>query len=34
LLSLNRAEIVEQVNRAMQRLARRVPERRIQVYNP
>jgi 5-methylthioadenosine/S-adenosylhomocysteine deaminase len=34
LLTLNRAEIVEQVNQAMQRLARRVPERRIQVYNP
>jgi 5-methylthioadenosine/S-adenosylhomocysteine deaminase len=34
LLTLNKAEIIEQVNRAMQRLARRVPERRIQVYNP
>jgi 5-methylthioadenosine/S-adenosylhomocysteine deaminase len=34
LLTLDKAEIVEQVNRAMQRLARRVPGRRIQVYNP
>ncbi len=34
LLTLNRGEIIEQVNQAMQRLARRVPERRIQVYNP
>jgi 5-methylthioadenosine/S-adenosylhomocysteine deaminase len=34
LLTLNKAEIIEQVNRAMQRLARRVPGRRIQVYNP
>jgi 5-methylthioadenosine/S-adenosylhomocysteine deaminase len=34
LLTLDRAEIVEQVNRAMARLARRVPNKRIQVYNP
>ncbi len=34
LLTLNKAEIVEQVNRAMQRLAHRVPGQRIQVYNP
>lgn len=34
LLTLNKAEIVEQVNQAMERLARRVPDKRIQVYNP
>jgi 5-methylthioadenosine/S-adenosylhomocysteine deaminase len=34
LLTLNKAEIIEQVNRSMQRLARRVPSQRIQVYNP
>lgn len=34
LLTLNKAEILEQVNQAMQRLARRVPDSRIQVYNP
>jgi len=34
LLSLNREEIIEQVNRAMARLAQRVPSQRIQVYNP
>jgi 5-methylthioadenosine/S-adenosylhomocysteine deaminase len=34
LLTLNKAEIVEQVNQSMQRLARRVPGKRIQVYNP
>ncbi|MFQ5610713.1 MAG: amidohydrolase [Anaerolineae bacterium] len=34
LLTLDKAEIIEQVRRAMDRLARRVPERRIQVYNP
>jgi 5-methylthioadenosine/S-adenosylhomocysteine deaminase len=34
LLTLNKAEIVEQVNHSMQRLARRVPSKRIQVYNP
>jgi 5-methylthioadenosine/S-adenosylhomocysteine deaminase len=34
LLTLNKAEIVEQVNQSMQRLARRVPGRQIQVYNP
>ena len=34
LLTLNRKEIVEQVNQSMQRLARRVPGQRIQVYNP
>jgi 5-methylthioadenosine/S-adenosylhomocysteine deaminase len=34
LLTLNKTEITEQVNRSMQRLARRVPSQRIQVYNP
>ena len=34
LLTLNKAEIVEQVNRSMERLARRIPGQRIQVYDP
>jgi 5-methylthioadenosine/S-adenosylhomocysteine deaminase len=34
LLSLNKAEIIKQVKQSMQRLARRVPSQRIQVYNP
>jgi len=34
LLTLNKAEIVGEVSRAMQRLARRAPSKRIQVYNP
>jgi 5-methylthioadenosine/S-adenosylhomocysteine deaminase len=34
LLTLDKAEIVEQVNQAMERLAQRVPDQRIQVYNP
>ncbi len=34
LLTLDKAEIIAQVKRAMQRLAHRVPGRRIQVYNP
>jgi 5-methylthioadenosine/S-adenosylhomocysteine deaminase len=34
LLTLNKAEIIKQVNQSMQRLARRVPSQRIQVYNP
>jgi 5-methylthioadenosine/S-adenosylhomocysteine deaminase len=34
LLTLNKAEIIEQVGQSMQRLARRVPSQRIQVYNP
>jgi 5-methylthioadenosine/S-adenosylhomocysteine deaminase len=34
LLTLNKTEIIQQVNRAMQRLAQRVPSKRIQVYNP
>ncbi|HAJ35853.1 MAG TPA: hydrolase [Chloroflexi bacterium] len=34
LRTLDKAEIIAQVNRSMARLAQRVPERRIQVYNP
>lgn len=34
LRTLDKAEIIAQVNRNMARLAQRVPERRIQVYNP
>jgi 5-methylthioadenosine/S-adenosylhomocysteine deaminase len=34
LLTLNEGEIVEQVKASMERLARRVPNQRIQVYNP
>jgi 5-methylthioadenosine/S-adenosylhomocysteine deaminase len=34
LLTLDKAEIVAQVRKGMARLAQRVPERRIQVYNP
>jgi 5-methylthioadenosine/S-adenosylhomocysteine deaminase len=34
LRTLDKAEIIAQVNRSMVRLAQRVPERRIQVYNP
>jgi 5-methylthioadenosine/S-adenosylhomocysteine deaminase len=34
LLTLDKAEIIRQVNRGMARLAQRVPGQRIQVYNP
>ncbi len=34
LLTLDKAEIIGQVNQNMARLAQRVPEKRIQVYNP
>lgn len=34
LLTLNKEEIVRQVNKSMARLAQRVPGRRIQVYQP
>jgi 5-methylthioadenosine/S-adenosylhomocysteine deaminase len=34
LLTLDKSEIIEQVNGSMQRLAQRVPGKRIQVYNP
>jgi 5-methylthioadenosine/S-adenosylhomocysteine deaminase len=34
LLTLDKGEIIQQVNQAMERLAQRVPDQRIQVYNP
>jgi 5-methylthioadenosine/S-adenosylhomocysteine deaminase len=34
LLTLDKAEIVKQVNKSMARLAQRVPEQRIQIYHP
>jgi 5-methylthioadenosine/S-adenosylhomocysteine deaminase len=34
LLTLDKAEIIRQVNQSMARLAQRVPGQRIQVYNP
>jgi 5-methylthioadenosine/S-adenosylhomocysteine deaminase len=34
LLTLDKAEILRQVQRSMERLAQRVPGRRIQLYNP
>jgi 5-methylthioadenosine/S-adenosylhomocysteine deaminase len=34
LLTLNKELIVEQVKQSMQRLTRRIPSKRIQVYNP
>jgi 5-methylthioadenosine/S-adenosylhomocysteine deaminase len=34
LLTLDKAQIIKEVNRSMARLAQRVPENRIQVYNP
>jgi 5-methylthioadenosine/S-adenosylhomocysteine deaminase len=34
LLTLDKAEIIAQVGQSMQRLTQRVPEKRIQVYNP
>ncbi|MCP4416955.1 MAG: amidohydrolase [Chloroflexi bacterium] len=34
LLTLNKAEIISQVNKNMSRLAQRIPGKRIQVYNP
>lgn len=34
LLTLNKAHIIEQVGRSMERLTRRVPDRRIQAYDP
>jgi 5-methylthioadenosine/S-adenosylhomocysteine deaminase len=34
LLTLDKAEIIRQVNQSMSRLAQRVPAKRIQVYNP
>lgn len=34
ILTLDKAEIIRQVNRSMERLAQRVPDKRIQIYNP
>lgn len=34
ILTLDKAQIIKEVNRNMERLAQRVPTRRIQVYNP
>ena len=34
LLTINKAEVVEQVNRSLKRLSRRVPSSRIQIYAP
>jgi 5-methylthioadenosine/S-adenosylhomocysteine deaminase len=34
ILTLDKAEIIHQVSRSMERLTQRVPNRRIQVYNP
>jgi 5-methylthioadenosine/S-adenosylhomocysteine deaminase len=34
ILTLDKAEIIRQVNKNMERLAQRVPDKRIQVYNP
>ena len=34
ILTLDKAQIIEEVNKNMARLARRTPEKRIQVYNP
>jgi len=34
LLTLDKMEIISQVNKGMARLAQRVPAKRIQVYNP
>ena len=34
LLTLNKTEIIQQVNKNMSRLAQRIPGKRIQVYNP
>ena len=34
LLTLDKAEIIKQVNESMDRLAQRIPSKRIQVYNP
>jgi 5-methylthioadenosine/S-adenosylhomocysteine deaminase len=34
LLTLDKAEIISQVNKSMERLAQRVPSARIQLYNP
>jgi 5-methylthioadenosine/S-adenosylhomocysteine deaminase len=34
LLTIDKAEVIQRVNKNMERLAQRVPNKRIQVYNP
>ena len=34
ILTLDKTQIIKQVRQSMDRLARRVPDSRIQVYNP
>jgi 5-methylthioadenosine/S-adenosylhomocysteine deaminase len=34
LLTINKADVIQQVNKNMERLAQRIPNKRIQVYNP
>ncbi|MCB8943320.1 MAG: amidohydrolase [Ardenticatenaceae bacterium] len=34
LLTIDKAEVIKQVNKNMERLAQRIPNKRIQVYNP
>jgi hypothetical protein len=34
LLTIVKAAVIKQVNKNMERLAQRVPNKRIQVYNP
>ena len=34
ILTLNKAKIIEEVKKSMERLAQRIPAKRIQVYNP
>ncbi len=34
ILTLDKANIIKEVNKSMERLARRIPDKRIQVYNP
>ncbi|HMQ56381.1 MAG TPA: amidohydrolase family protein, partial [Anaerolineae bacterium] len=34
LLTLDKSEVIKQVGQSMARLAQRIPDRRIQVYNP
>lgn len=34
ILTLDKAKIIKEVNKNMERLAQRIPEKRIQVYNP
>jgi 5-methylthioadenosine/S-adenosylhomocysteine deaminase len=34
ILTLDKAQIIREVNRSMERLAQRVPDKRIQLYQP